>query len=168
MAKYAKTAWNIPGVGTEESPSFPVTACWYCPLEASDLMSELYRVLSNKSENPRTHLGFGDHRYFLRVGSRPSKDCNPALLACAADGRCVGVNPAAPRGAGRGGARPPGTLIPRGSLSRAGGCVWIIQSSWDSASGLSQAWVDWLSLLPPPSVLTPTPTPCPRWLGPLW
>lgn len=27
-------------------------------------MSELYRILSNNSENPRAHLGFVDHRYF--------------------------------------------------------------------------------------------------------
>lgn len=92
---------------------------------------------------------------FSRVGSRPSRDCNPARLACAAGCRCVGVSPAAPSGAGRGGARPPGTLIPRGSLSRTGGCVWIIQSPWDSASGLGPGLVDWLSRLPPPSQLTP-------------
>lgn len=61
-----------------------------------------------------------------------------------------------PRGAGMGGARP---LIPRGSLSRTGGCVWIIQSPWDSASGLGPGSVDWLSRLPPPSVLTPPPPP---------
>lgn len=45
--------------------------------------------------------------------------------SCVRSGRQVrGLSPAAPRGAGRGGARPPGKLIPRGSPCRAGGlCV---------------------------------------------
>lgn len=37
--------------------------------------------------------------------------------------------------------------------------MWIIQSPWDSASGLGPGSVDWLSRLPPPSVLTPNPHP---------
>jgi hypothetical protein len=168
MAKYVKTAWNITGLGTENSPSFLVRACWCCPLEASDLsdlMLELYRILNNKSENPRTHLGFGDHCYFHAWAVGRAKSATGLFLRAQ---QVRGCEPRGVRGAGRGGARPPGTLTPRGSPTRAGARVWIIQSSWDSASGLSQAWVDWLSLFPPPSVFTPTPTPCPRWLGPLW
>lgn len=37
--------------------------------------------------------------------------------------------------------------------------MWIIQSPWDSASGLGPGSVDWLSRLPPPSVLTLPPPP---------
>lgn len=122
-------------------------------------MSEVYRILSNKCENRRTLLGFGDHRYFHAWAAGRAGIATRLVFACAAGCRCVGVSPAAPSGAGRGGARPPGTLIPRGSLSRTGGCVWIIQSPWDSASGLGPGLVDWLSRLPPPSQLTPPPPP---------
>lgn len=109
-------------------------------MKVSDLLSQIYQILSHVRVNRTTHS--------LASGTIPIFTCEQpplslrriaihAPLPCTAGGRCVGVSRA-----GRGQA----TTIPRCSLSGAGGCVWIIQSPWDSASGLTRGLADWLTV----------------------
>lgn len=58
--------------------------------------------------------------------------------------------------------RPP-SVLPLDPRGLGGGvCLWIIQSPWDSASGLTRGSADWLTVSAPP----PSAAPRPRWLRP--
>ncbi|XP_038941398.1 monocarboxylate transporter 11 isoform X8 [Rattus norvegicus] len=81
-------------------------ACW--PLEARNLISELYGILSNKFENPRTHSGFRDHRYFhawaagrARIATRLFLRAQPSAAApqnpaCPESAEKIQPNPLSP------------------------------------------------------------------------
>lgn len=106
---------------------------------------------------------------FSRVGSRPSRDCNPARLGVRSRLQVRGREPrgAERRGEGRGAATRH-THSPRFPIQDWGLCVdnsipvGLGVRPGPRLGGLA------VSLAPALATHTPTPTPRPRWLGPLW